>query len=92
MTDKSNKEIENDQEVEPVKEKTYVPGRKSSQRLRPRVIGGSQPKRQRRGRGAEGGSAAKKTKETKEADEEVDRYFAKLRPDELTVKGSRTPE
>ena len=33
----------------------------------------------------------KKTNETKETDQEVDRYFAKLRQDKLRVKGSRNP-
>ena len=37
----TNEEIGNDQEVEPAKENTYVPGPRSSKRLRPRVNGGS---------------------------------------------------
>jgi hypothetical protein len=34
----------------------------------------------------------KKTNESKETDQEVDRYFAKLTPDQLRVKGRRNPE
>ena len=82
-----------DRHVDPVKEKTYVPGSRSSKRLSPRVKGGYPPKRKRRGtQRAEGGSAAKKTNETKETDQEVNRYFTKLRPDELWIKGRRNPD
>jgi hypothetical protein len=61
--------MENNREVEPVKEKAYIPGLRYSKRFRPIVNDESSPKRKRRGtRGSEGGSTAKKTGESKETD------------------------
>ena len=69
-------------------ERSDVLGPRSSKRLRPRVSGDFPPKRTRRGtRGAEDQSAVKKLQ-----DIEVDRYFTKLRPDVLWVKGRRITE
>jgi hypothetical protein len=65
----------------------YVPGPRSSKRLRSQVSGDSPPKRTRTGaQGAEDQSAVKKHQ-----DQEVDRYFAKLRPDIFRVKERRNP-
>ena len=79
--------IEGTENFRVLPERRYVPGPRSSKRLRPRVSGDSPPKRTRKGaRGAEDQSAVKKHQ-----DQEVNRYFAKLRPDVLRVKGQRNP-
>jgi hypothetical protein len=81
-----------DRVVEPAKEKTYIPD------LRAVCVfvligGGSSPKRKRKDiRSRRGGSAEKKTNETIETDQEVDRYFTKLKTGRAEGEGSPKPE
>ena len=71
--------------------KAYIPVPSCSKRLCPRVGGESPPTKKRRGtRGSEDEGAGKKTNETKVNEQEVGRYFTKLRRDELRVKGHKS--